>query len=207
MSRNRPNTDGRERVTATPEPTSGSVTAENSPALCRFERPETYTFETYSRLRDSVDRLVVDVVEVTDACVTVDLRYRMTTRTIEETVVGSVTDGCLRASLRRSLAGGMFLSRPTAAALPPDATRDGMTVGDVWPSSVADTAVVIEITGTDTHAGVEGYTFSTVAGARNERVALVNGCVARNLALPLHWAETDERGVSRAMTLVEYERT
>lgn len=66
MSQNRLNTDRRDSYVIAPETTaSESVSTEfDVLKLCQFESPETYTFETQSGLRKSVDRLVVEVTEV-----------------------------------------------------------------------------------------------------------------------------------------------
>ena len=67
MNQNRLNTnEWKGGIVDTPETTTNeSVSTEYEVLkLCRFEQPETYIFEMHSGLRNSVDRLVVDVVEV-----------------------------------------------------------------------------------------------------------------------------------------------
>jgi hypothetical protein len=212
MSQNRLNTDGwNGGVIDTPETTaSESVSTEcEALTLCRFERPETHTFETYSRLRNSVDRLVVDVVEVTETGVaTIDLRYEMTARTITDTVTGSVADGDLWTTLGLSLAGGMFVSRPIRLMLRYYETHDEITIGEVWSPTAEVTKQLsqTEITGRTTHAGVECYTFRTVAETRRSET-VTTGSLSPELQLVPQMVVTDSAGeVFFATTLIEYDQ-
>ena len=212
MSQNRLNIDGREGgVIDTPETTASEsvTTGHETLTLCQFKQPETYTFETHSGLRNIVDRLTVDVVEVTEMGVTiVDLRYEKTSRTITDTVIESVATGDLWAILGLSLAGGMFISRPTRLMLPYYRTHDEITVGEVWSSApdAAKRPSQTEITGRTTYAGVECYTFTAVAKTLSGET-ITTGCLSPELQLVPHLTVTDSAGkVAFTTRLVEYER-
>ena len=212
MNQNRLHTDGQDScdIDTLETTTTKSISIEyEALTLCRFKRPETYTFETHSGLRNGVDRFVVDVVEVTEAGVaTVHLRYEMTTRTITDTVIGSIADDDLWATLGLSLAGGMFVSRPTRLMLPYYEAHDEITVGEVWSpaADVAKQPSQTEITGRTTHASVECYTFTTVAKTLGSET-VTTGCLSPELQLVPHMVVTDSaKEVVFATRLVEYER-
>ena len=117
----------------TPETTTNeSVSTEyEALTLCRFERPEL----THSRCKAGcatawIGSSLTLLRYPRQGVATVDLRYEMTPRTITDIVIGLVADGDLT-TLGLSLAGGMFVSRPTRLMIPYYAAHDEITSGGV----------------------------------------------------------------------------
>lgn len=188
---------------------SSSKGKERALTLYRFEQPETYTFETHDLTFQKPGRLVVDVTEVTEKGVaTVDLHYEVAGQTFDDTVTGLVADGDFEFGLKMSSAGGAMFSYASMPVLLYYATHDEITVGDVWKSLPSGPAVRIEILGTDTYAGVKGYTFtSSLVGGKDGTKQYMEGCMAPDIQMIPHALATDANGeVPFEMTLVSYER-
>lgn len=182
---------------------------EQALTLYRFEQPETYTFETHDLTFQKPGRLVVDVTEVTEKGIaTVDLHYEVAGQTFEDTVEGPVADGDFEFGLQMSPAGGAMFSFASMPVLLYYATHDEITVGDVWKSLPSGPAVRVEILGTDTHAGVKCYTFtSALVGGQDGIKQYMSGCMAPDIQLIPHAVGKDDKGeVTFEMTLVSYER-
>lgn len=190
---------------------NGQSSRENEQALTlyRFEQPETYTFETHDLTFQKPGRLVVDVTEVTEKGIaTVDLHYEVAGQTFEDTVEGPVADGDFEYGLKMSSAGGAMFSFASLPVLLYYATHDEITVGDVWKSLPSGPAVRVEILGTDTYAGVKGYTFtSALVGGQDGTEQYMNGCMAPDIQMIPYAVAKDAKGaVGFEKTLVSYER-
>ncbi|WP_254536091.1 hypothetical protein [Halomarina litorea] len=175
--------------------------------LYRFERPETYTFETVDGLAadGASGRLVVDVTEADGETASVDLTYEYGDQRFEDTVSGPV-DEDLQADLMLSRAGGYFFSMGQTGIANYLQVRETVTVGDVWETGGSN-RLRVEITERATLAGVEGYRFVTsLVGGEDEGV-VSRGVYSPDLqVLPEFVMEGEEGETALSKTLVEYER-
>ncbi|UTF53475.1 hypothetical protein [Natronosalvus rutilus] len=151
-----------------------------------FDRPITYTYETYSA-DEGAGTLVWDVTDVTDEEATVTLEYETAETQFETTVSGTKED--LQSDLILTPAGTFVLATLFSPTMGYYEGRT-LSVGDEWSYSSPDGSMRFAIIERRTYAGVECYASVTEVDGRTVH----EGCFAPDLGLAPYTVYYDENG-------------
>ena len=166
-----------------------------------LSKPGRYVFEIESA-EEGTGRMAFEVTNVEDGQSTVTTNYEIGGDSAESTVTGPV--GEVESQLVMSPIYG-YLIAIQLGGIGAGAVGGGqdLTVGDQFSQQSAEGSTKIEVTGTDSYAGIDCYVVETrINGTLNQEV-----CTQQAFSSAPYVAIYDENGtLSQRVELVEYER-
>jgi hypothetical protein len=163
-----------------------------------FDQPATYTYDIFVE-GDGEGSLVWDVQSVDGDTITVRTVYELGGERFESTITG--TRETVQSQLYTNPAGVLLLT----TMLTPSAwyADRELEVGSGWSYQTPEGSSSFEVTGVDTHAGVDCF----ASEMRVDGTVLYEGCFSPDLGLAPYTAYYNEDGsLSMEMVLVSYEQ-
>lgn len=180
---------------------SGGESGEAELLQLQFDRVERYEYETEAY--GNAGTLVLDVESVTDGTATVRIDYDLgaqeTTRTYE--VPAGDREAFVRAAQRETYPGAILILQSNDATITFVENDLEWAVGSVYDSQLLEGN--ISVTGRDTIAGVDCFTYETVADGH----LIQDGCISPDHEVAIQMTQYGAEGSIRTqLTLTDYQQ-